>query len=99
MSNAPYLLPKARSGYRMGHGEILDHMFYHGLQSPFDGKAMGCFADSTASKYNFTPAQQHAFATKPVRRATQALQGGEFGLKARPLTVKGGQGEPAIERD
>src|SRR5205807_713585 len=86
MSNAPYLLPKARSGYRMGHGEILDHMFYDGLQSPFDGKAMGCFADSTASKYNFTRAQQDAFATESVRRATQALQGGEFDLEVTPLT-------------
>src|SRR5215813_528441 len=53
MSNAPYLLPKARSGYRMGHGEVLDHMFYDGLQSPFDGKAMGCFADATAVRYKF----------------------------------------------
>src|SRR5580693_4530914 len=51
MTNAPYLLPKARSGYRMGHGEIIDHMFYDGLQSPFDGHLMGCFADNTASKY------------------------------------------------
>ena len=50
MSNAPYLLPKARSGYRMGHGEVIDHMLRDGLQSPFDGKAMGCFADSTAAK-------------------------------------------------
>ena len=50
MTNAPYLLPKARGGYRMGHGEILDHMFYDGLQSPFDGKSMGCFADTTAAK-------------------------------------------------
>ena len=54
MTNAPYLLPKARGGYRMGHGEMLDHMFYDGLQSPFDGKAMGCFADATAAKYGFT---------------------------------------------
>ena len=50
MSNAPYLLPKARSGYRMGHGEVLDHMFYDGLQSPWDGKLMGCFADATAAR-------------------------------------------------
>jgi len=99
MSNAPYLLPKARSGYRMGHGEILDHMFYDGLQSPFDGKAMGCFADSTASKYNFTRAQQDAFATESVRRATQALQGGEFDLEVTPLTVKGRKGETVIARD
>ena len=99
MSNAPYLLPKARSGYRMGHGEILDHMFYDGLQSPFDGKAMGCFADSTASKYNFTRAQQDAFDTESVRRATQALQGGEFDLEVTPLTVKGRKGETVIARD
>ena len=99
MSNAPYLLPKARSGYRMGHGEILDHMFFDGLQSPFDGKAMGCFADSTASKYNFTRAQQDAFATESVRRATQALQGGEFDLEVTPLTVKGRKGETVIARD
>ena len=99
MSNAPYLLPKARSGYRMGHGEILDHMFYDGLQSPFDGKAMGCFADSTASKYNFTRAQQDAFATESVRRATQALQGGEFDLEVTPLMVKGRKGETVIARD
>ena len=51
MSNAPYLLPKARAGMRMGHGEVLDHMFYDGLQSPFDGQLMGCFAENTAQKY------------------------------------------------
>jgi acetyl-CoA C-acetyltransferase len=99
MSNAPYLLPKARSGYRMGHGEILDHMFYDGLQSPFDGKAMGCFADSTASKYNFTRAQQDAFATESVRRAMHALQAGEFDVEVTPVTVKGRKGETVIARD
>src|SRR5258707_12365158 len=82
MSNAPYLLPKARSGYRMGHGEVIDHMFYDGLQSPFDGKAMGCFADSTASKYNFTRPQQDAFATESVKRAMQARQGAKFAATA-----------------
>ncbi len=99
MSNAPYLLPKARSGYRMGHGEVIDHMFYDGLQSPFDGKAMGCFADSTASKYNFTRAQQDAFATESVKRAMQALQGGEFDVEVTPLTVKSRKGETVIPRD
>ena len=54
MSGAPYLLPKARGGYRLGHGEILDHMFYDGLQSAWDGKLMGCFADATAQKYGFS---------------------------------------------
>src|SRR6266404_4123480 len=83
MTNAPYLLPKARGGYRMGHGEILDHMFYDGLQSPFDGKSMGCFADATAAKYNITRAQQDAFAAESVRRAMRALEAGEPASRAR----------------
>jgi acetyl-CoA C-acetyltransferase len=99
MSNAPYLLPKARTGYRMGHGEIIDHMLRDGLQSPFDGQSMGCFADNTASKYNFTRAQQDAFAAESVRRATVALQAGEFDVEVTPLTVKGRKGETVIARD
>jgi acetyl-CoA C-acetyltransferase len=99
MSNAPYLLPKARSGYRMGHGEVIDHMLRDGLQSPFDGKSMGCFADSTASRYNFTRAQQDAFATESVRRAMAALEGGEFDPEVTPVTVKGRKGETVIARD
>jgi acetyl-CoA C-acetyltransferase len=99
MSNAPYLLPKARTGYRMGHGEIIDHMMRDGLQSPFDGKAMGCFADATASRYNLSRAQQDAFATESVRRATQALQAGEFDVEVTPVTVKGRKGETVIARD
>jgi len=99
MSNAPYLLPKARSGYRMGHGEVIDHMLRDGLQSPFDGKSMGCFADATASKYGFTRAQQDAFATESVRRAMQSLERGEFDLEVTPLTVKGRKGDTVIARD
>jgi acetyl-CoA C-acetyltransferase len=99
MSNAPYLLPKARSGYRMGHGEVIDHMLRDGLQSPFDGKSMGCFADNTASKYGFTRAQQDAFAIESVRRAMQALQAGDFDLEVAPVTVKGRKGETVIARD
>ena len=99
MSNAPYLLPKARTGYRMGHGEIIDHMLKDGLQSPFDGKAMGCFADATASRYNFSRAQQDAFATESVRRAMQALQAGEFDVEVTPVTVKGRKGDTVIARD
>jgi acetyl-CoA C-acetyltransferase len=99
MSNAPYLLMKARSGYRMGHGEIIDHMLRDGLQSPFDGKSMGSFADATASKYNFTRAQQDAFATESVRRAMHALQAGEFDGEVTPLTVKGRKGDTVIARD
>src|SRR5579862_542181 len=99
MSNAPYLLPKARAGYRMGHGEILDHMFYDGLQSPFDGKAMGCFGDSTAAKYNFTRAAQDAFAAESVRRAMRALGAGEFDDEVVAVTAKTRKGETVVSRD
>jgi acetyl-CoA C-acetyltransferase len=99
MTNAPYLLPKARGGYRMGHGEILDHMFYDGLQSPFDGKAMGCFADATAAKYNFTRAQQDAFAAESVRRALRAVEAGDFDREVTPVTVKTRKGDIVVSRD
>jgi acetyl-CoA C-acetyltransferase len=99
MSNAPYLLPKARSGYRMGHGEILDHMFYDGLQSPWDGKLMGCFADATAQKYGFARDQQDAFAAESVRRALRALQAGEFDAEVAPLEVRGRKGTTLVARD
>jgi acetyl-CoA C-acetyltransferase len=99
MSNAPYLLPKARTGYRMGNGEVIDHMMRDGLQSPFDGKAMGSFADATAAKYNFTRAHQDAFATESVRRAMQALQAGEFDGEVTPVTVKGRKGDTVVARD
>ncbi len=99
MSNAPYLLPKARAGYRMGHGEVLDHMFYDGLQSPFDGKLMGCFADATAARYGFTRAAQDAFAAESVRRATRALEAGEFDTEVAPVTVRSRKGETVVSRD
>jgi acetyl-CoA C-acetyltransferase len=99
MSNAPYLLAKARTGYRMGHGGLIDHMLRDGLQSPFDGKSMGCFADATASRYEFSRAQQDAFATESVRRAMQALQAGEFDVEVTPVTVRGRKGETVIARD
>ena len=99
MSNAPYLLPKARTGYRMGDGQVIDHMMKDGLQSPFDGKAMGCFADATASRYEFSRAQQDAFAAESVRRAMQALQAGEFDVEVTPVTVKGRKGDTVVARD
>ena len=99
MSNAPYLLAKARTGYRMGPGELVDHMMRDGLQSPFDGKPMGAFADATAAKYNFSRAQQDAFATESVRRAMASLQAGEFDTEVTPVTVKGRKGETVIARD
>ena len=99
MTNAPYLLLKARAGYRMGHGEIFDHMLYDGLQSPFDGKSMGCFGDSTAAKYNFSRADQDAYAAESVRRAMRALEAGEFDAEVAPVTVKGRKGEVVVSRD
>lgn len=99
MSNAPYLLPKARTGYRMGHGEVLDHMFYDGLQSPFDGQLMGCFAENTAERYKFTRAEQDAFATESVQRALRAVEAGEFANELTPVTVKGRKGETVVSKD
>ena len=99
MTNAPYLLPKARGGYRMGHGEVLDHMFYDGLQSPFDGQMMGAFAENTADKYGFTRAAQDAFATESVRRAQAAVASGAFAAEISPVTVKGRKGDTVVERD
>ncbi len=99
MTNAPYLLPKARAGYRMGHGEIIDHMFYDGLQSPWDGKLMGCFADATAAKYGFTRADQDAFAAESVRRALAAVESGAFATEIAPVTIKDRKGERVIDKD
>lgn len=99
MTNAPYLLPKARGGYRMGHGEILDHMFYDGLQSPFDGKMMGHFADQTAKKYNFTREQQDAFAAESVKRAVAAVEGKAFDREIAAVTVKDRKGERLVSKD
>ena len=99
MTNAPYLLQKARAGYRMGHGEIFDHMFYDGLQSPWDGKLMGCFADATAAKYGFTRSDQDAFAAESVRRAIAAIESGAFDAEIAPVTVADRKGERVVARD
>jgi acetyl-CoA C-acetyltransferase len=99
MSNAPYLLPKVRAGLRMGHGEVLDHMFYDGLQSPFDGQMMGAFAEATAQKYGFTRADQDAFATESTQRALKAVNSGAFAAEITPVSVKGRKGETVVDRD
>jgi acetyl-CoA C-acetyltransferase len=99
MTNAPYLLLKARSGYRMGHGELLDHMFYDGLQSPWDGQMMGCFAENTADKYQFTRAAMDAFAAESVRRALAAVESGAFAAELTPVTVKGRKGDVVVSKD
>jgi acetyl-CoA C-acetyltransferase len=99
MTNAPYLLPKARAGYRMGHQEVLDHMFFDGLQSPWDGQLMGCFAEATAARYGFTRAAQDAFATESVRRAKSALEEGGFAAEIAPVTVSARKGDSLVSAD
>jgi acetyl-CoA C-acetyltransferase len=83
----------------MGHQEVLDHMFYDGLQSPWDGKLMGCFADSTASQYDFSRQAQDAFASESVRRAQSAVEEGRFAAEVAPMTVKTRKGDVLVDRD
>ncbi len=99
MSNAPYLLPKARSGYRMGHQEVLDHMFYDGLQNPYDGQMMGFFGDATAKRYGFTREDQDNFAIESVQRALAAGRAGAFRDEIAPMTVKSRAGETLVSDD
>jgi len=98
MSNAPYLLPKARAGYRLGHQQVLDHMFYDGLQNPYDGHMMGHFAEATASKYGFTREAQDAFSIESVRRALAAVEGA-FAAEIAPVTVKSRRSEQVVSAD
>lgn len=99
MSNAPYLMPKARSGYRMGHQEVLDHMFFDGLQNPYDGNMMGHFADLTADKYGFTREEQNEFAIESVTRAREAASSGAFESEIAPVTVKTQKDEITVSED
>jgi acetyl-CoA C-acetyltransferase len=99
MTNSPYLLPKARGGYRMGNGEVIDHMFYDGLQSPFDGELMGVFGERTAQRYQFSRADQDAFAAESVRRSLAAIEAQDFAAEITPVTVKDRKGETVVTRD
>ncbi|KPK61057.1 MAG: acetyl-CoA acetyltransferase [Gammaproteobacteria bacterium SG8_31] len=99
MSNAPYLLPKARQGLRMGHQEILDHMFLDGLQNPYDNNMMGHFAEQTVDRYKFTREEQDAFATASVRRALEATQKGLFEREIVPVLVRTRRSETMVDRD
>ena len=99
MTNAPYLLPKARAGYRMGHQEVIDHMFFDGLQSPWDGQLMGCFADATSEKYGFTRQAQDEFAAESVRRALSAVTKGDFKAEVAPVTAKTRKGDVLVDKD
>lgn len=99
MTNSPYLLAKARSGYRLGHGELLDHMFLDGLQNASDGKLMGVFAEATARKYGFTRAAQDAYVQETISRANGAIQSGAFEAELAPVSVKSRQGESIVSAD
>jgi acetyl-CoA C-acetyltransferase len=100
MSNAPYLLPKARAGLRMGHGQVIDHMFYDGLEDAYDkGRLMGTFAEDCAQKYAFTRESQDQFAIASLQRAQQANKEGWFAWETTPLAIKAGKDEKFVETD
>ncbi len=104
MTNAPYILPKARGGYRMGHGQIMDHMFLDGLEDAYDkGRLMGSFAEECAKKFNFTREAQDAFAVKSLERAQKANKEGWFAWEITPMALnsstRAGKDERFIETD
>lgn len=99
MSNAPFLLPKARRGYRMGHQEVIDHMFYDGLQDPWKGLMMGHYADATAVRYGFSREEQDAFAIESVSRAQAAVAAGTFDAEIAPVTIESRKGKIVISSD
>jgi len=99
MTNSPYLMPKARGGYRMGHQEVLDHMFFDGLQSPFDGNLMGHFAEATAQKYNFSREDQDNFAIESVTRSRNAVSDGAFAAEIAPVALTTRKGEVTVSED
>jgi acetyl-CoA C-acetyltransferase len=100
MTNAPYLLPKARSGYRMGHQQALDHMFFDGLEDAYDkGKLMGNFAEDCAAKYSFSREEQDKFAVKSLERAQAANKNGAFAWETTPIAIKTGKAERFMEQD
>ncbi|HUJ86446.1 MAG TPA: acetyl-CoA C-acetyltransferase [Burkholderiales bacterium] len=100
MTNAPYLMPKARAGYRMGHQQVLDHMFYDGLEDAYDkGRLMGSFAEDCADKYHFSREEQDAFAIASLERAQKANKEGWFAWEITPLAIKAGKEERFVETD
>jgi acetyl-CoA C-acetyltransferase len=100
MTNAPYLLPKARGGLRMGHGQVIDHMFYDGLEDAYDkGRLMGTFAEECAQKYAFSREAQDQFAIASLQRAQQANKEGWFAWELTPIAIKAGKEERFVEND
>jgi acetyl-CoA C-acetyltransferase len=100
MSNAPYLLPKARAGYRMGHQAVVDHMFVDGLEDAYEkGRLMGTYAEDCAAKFGFTREEQDRYALASLSRALAANRDGTFGWEIAPVTVAGRKGEVVIAQD
>jgi len=100
MTNAPYLMPKARAGYRMGHQQVVDHMFLDGLEDAYDkGRLMGSFAEDCAAKYSFTREAQDQFALTSLSRALAANNDGTFAWEIAPVTVPGRKGDVVIDKD
>jgi acetyl-CoA C-acetyltransferase len=100
MTNAPYLLDRARGGYRMGHGKVLDHMFLDGLEDAYDkGRLMGNFAEDCAQHYQFTREAQDTYAVASLTRALKAVQDGTFDAEVAPVTVRTRKGEAQVTRD
>lgn len=99
MSNAPHMLPKARSGYRFGHGQLLDHMAFDGLEDAYEGKAMGVFAEDCADRYQFTREQQDEFAITSLSRAKKAIEDGSFDSEVTPVVLKTRKGDVTISQD
>lgn len=100
MSNAPYLLPKARSGLRLGHGEMIDHMFCDGLEDAYDkGKLMGVFAEACAEKYGFSREAQDAYAIDSLTRAQIAIKEGKFKEEIAPVLIRSRKGERVVDTD
>ena len=100
MTNAPYLLPKARGGYRIGHDRIFDHMMLDGLEDAYEaGRSMGTFGEDCAAKYSFTREEQDNFAIASVQRAQAATKSGAFAAEITPVTVKGRAGEVVVSID
>ena len=100
MSNAPYLLPKARAGLRLGHGEVKDHMFLDGLEDAYDrGRLMGTFAEDCAAKYQFSREAQDRYAITSLTRAQEAIRSGSFENEVVPVTIAGGKTETVVKID
>jgi len=99
MSNAPYLLPKARGGFRLGHGEIKDHMFLDGLEDAYEHRLMGTYAEDAARHYQFTRSEQDAYATESLQRAKRAQVEGAFTDEIASVTLSGKAGETRVESD